>query len=39
MVTRVAMDLGALVRLQQQIQQVRVSMRDAQQPQSKGQLQ
>jgi hypothetical protein len=32
LVTRVAMDLGALARLQQQIQQVLVGLREAQKP-------
>ena len=36
LVTRVAMDVNALVRLQQQIQQVLVSMRDARQGKPKG---
>lgn len=36
LVTRVAMDLSALVRLQQQIQQVLIGLRDAQQPKAKG---
>ncbi len=36
LVTRVAMDVSALARLQQQIQQVLVGLRDARQPKSKG---
>lgn len=36
LVTRVAMDVGALARLQQQIQQVLVGLRDARQPKAKG---
>lgn len=35
LVTRVAMDVGALVRLHQQIQQVLVGLRDVQQPKQK----
>ncbi|MDF0673255.1 MAG: hypothetical protein P0120_02775 [Nitrospira sp.] len=35
LVTRVAMDLGALTRLQQQIQQVLVGLRDARKPKTK----
>ncbi|NGZ97587.1 MAG: hypothetical protein CV089_15955 [Nitrospira sp. WS110] len=37
LVTRVAMDVGALVRLQQQIQQVLVGLRAAKQPKAKEQ--
>ncbi len=36
LVTRVAMDLGALARLQQQIQQVLVGLQSARQPRPKG---
>ena len=36
LVTRVAMDVSALVRFQQQIQQVLVGLRDARQPKAKG---
>lgn len=36
LVTRVAMDIASLARLQQQIQQVLVGLRDARQPKSKG---
>ena len=36
LVTRVAMDIGALVRLQQQIQQVLVGLQAGKQPKSKG---
>ena len=36
LVTRVAMDVGALARLHQQIQQVLVDLRDAQKPKAKG---
>ncbi len=36
LVTRVAMDVGALARFQQQIQQVLVALRDARQPKAKG---
>ncbi len=35
MITRIAMDVGAVVRLQQQIQQVLVSVQDEQKPRSK----
>lgn len=35
-VTRVAMDVSALARLHQQIQQVLISLRDARQPKTKG---
>jgi hypothetical protein len=36
LVTRVAMDVGALARLHQQIQQVLVGLRDSEQPKTKG---
>ena len=36
LVTRVAMDLSALTRLHQQIQQVLVELRNARQPKTKG---
>jgi hypothetical protein len=36
MVSRIAMDVGALARLQQQIQQVLVGLRDGRRPKAKG---